>query len=161
MLSCNQMSLNGSLLEQYKTRSYGKNYFPLIWHRVHRNHVQQFFIASGICLLSHCLAVMGGGIHARTQTQRFLWYDTDHLENDVSNSSYIIVCVSVAAGTWLLCQCSMSVHCNGNMFRELLHSRSDGTLHMQPQTGLFRHLGVRGYTKTHRQQDDFISLLFF
>jgi hypothetical protein len=39
----------------------------------------------------------------------FPWYDTDLIENDVSNNSSIAACVFVTAGTFLLNRCIATI----------------------------------------------------
>jgi hypothetical protein len=57
----------------------------------------------------------------------FPWYDTDHIENDVSNNSSIVPCAFVTAVTFLLSQCLATIG-------EYLPSRCIAT--------------IRGYTHT-------------
>jgi hypothetical protein len=65
----------------------------LWYNRLHRKqHLQQFFVGMGMCLLSHCLAMIGGF----TDSQTLLWYDMGSRENNVSNNSSLFpVCVAV------------------------------------------------------------------
>jgi hypothetical protein len=40
----------------------------------------------------------------KNKSPTFFWYDTDHIENKASDNSYIVVCVFITVGMWLLAQ---------------------------------------------------------
>jgi hypothetical protein len=67
------------------------SYFPLIRYGPHRKRHQQFLVAAGTYLPSPCLATIEGYTDRHPQT--LLWYDTDRIENDASNSSSIVACI--------------------------------------------------------------------
>jgi hypothetical protein len=93
----------------------------------------------------------------------FPWYDTGHVENDASNSSYIVACIFVTAVTFLLSRCLATIgeflpnRCLATI-RGLLPSRCLATIR-----GLLpsRCQAPIGDTHTHRQQRDLISLFLF
>jgi hypothetical protein len=39
----------------------------------------------------------------------FRWYDTGHIENEVSNNSFIVACVFVTAVTFLASRCIATI----------------------------------------------------
>jgi hypothetical protein len=68
----------------------------------------------------------------------FPWYDTGHIENDASNNSSLVACVFVTAVMFLPSRCLATIG-------KFLLSCCLAT--------------IGGYTDTHRQQRDLISLL--
>jgi hypothetical protein len=146
-------------------------YSPFIRHGPHRKRrLQQIFVAAGTCLLSHCLAMIGG--YTERPTLSALKRHGQHRERRVQQFVYCCVCI----------------RCRGKVFTEPLPT-NDRRIHIQTHRlmggiyeifcwdGLrchdihtnfhkdwFRHSkadsGTAG-TPTHRQDTARIGLLLF